>query len=943
MVTAAAPISGLNSELAAERVTLITPNRRLAIFHKRAFDRAQQQAGRMAWPSPDILPYPAWVERIWRNLALRVESGALPHLLDGVQSQLLWEQVIRKSDTVNGLLNIAQTARQAASAWTLVRAWHLLPAMQKFALHDDATMFLAWTEQYQGTCREQHLIDGAVLPDALARLIGDGVDESLQSTRILTAGFDIVTPQQHHLWCTLEEAGIEVRAIELQRQNGPIQRARVAFDAESDELRACAAWARRRLEKNSAQRIAIVVPDLQSQRNRIARELTDALLPGLRAGGMPEPGYGAAFNISLGQPLSDYALVRDALDLLAFSVSPLRPMPFLSVSAMLRSPYIAAAEQEEAARAALDAKLRETATLEIHFTALRKQLANDARLQHMAQACERLLDCLARAAALGVTGTSATARGKTSSSSALSPHDWSRHFGAVLTAWGFPGERPLDSVNYQVMAKFRDALASLATLASVQPCMRVDDALQQLRRIAADTMFQPETGDGNAPIQVLGILESAGQSFDALWVTGLSDDAWPLLARPNPFIPSALQRNAGVPEASAPASLALDRQITAGWLNSANEVVVSYVRPEGSGDESEPDRGASALIRDMPLLAIEVLLGGPVPVDYSTRLQALRAVEAIPDTTLEPLPAPTALRGGATVMRDQAACAFRAFARHRLGAKSLDAPLPGPDALVRGNLLHRVLYLVWEALPDHASFIALNADAIAAIANKAAADAVAEAHARGDADLTGQFAHIERARLSRVACEWLAYERQRPPFTVLERESPKKVGLGGLKMDLRLDRVDQLTDGTHALIDYKTGVASLASWLGDRPDEPQLPLYYHTADMEISALAFAGLKRGKTFGFEGVSVIEGLLPDVVPIENRKGQTTYASWDELTKSWEISLAALAAEFVRGEAVVNPKHGQQTCAQCDLQAICRIAELTREDALDDDPESPPRDNE
>ena len=936
----------LHADIAVERVTLVTPNRRLAAYHKREFDRAQLNGGLKAWPTPDILPFPAFVERTWHGLMLSAEPAARPKLLDTAQSQLLWEQVIRKSDAAlaSGLLNIAQTARQAASAWTLVRAWHLLPAMRKFALHNDAAMFLAWSEQFQKICREQRLIDDAVLPDALAKLLGEGFDESLQTAKILTVGFDIVTPQQHHLWRALEEAGIEVRAIALQRENTPVRRARVAFDAESDELRACAAWARQRLETHSAQRIAIVVPDLQRQRSRIARELTDALLPGARAEGLTDSSRsGALFNISLGQPLSDYALVRDAVELLTFSLVPSRTMPFLAVSALLRSPFVAAAEREETSRAAMDAKLRENATLETDFAALRKQLASDAGLQRAVQGCGRWIECLDRVAAL-VMNT--TARGKAMPSQS-SPHDWSRHFGAVLTAWGFPGERSLDSIDYQVMAKFRDALGSLAALDSVQPRMRVDDALQQFRRIVADTMFQPETAaNGEAPIQVLGILESAGQSFDALWVTGMSDESWPLVARPNSFIPSALQRSAGVPEASASASLELDRRITAGWLNSASEVVVSYVKLEGGDDETEPDRGASALIRDIPFIplsAIEVLLGCKMPVDYAAGLQALRMVEAIPDEPLEPLPSPTALRGGAAVLRDQAACAFRAFARHRLGAWPLAAPQPGPDALARGNLLHRVLYLVWETLPDHAALMGLDADAMAAIADKAAADAAVEARTKGAAGLTGQFAAIERARLSRVACEWLAYERARPPFAVLERESPKTVELGGLKMDLRLDRLDRLADGTHALIDYKTGVASVASWLGDRPDEPQLPLYYRTADTEISALAFAGLKRGKSFGFEGVSAIEGLLPDVMPIENRKGQTTYASWDELTKNWEDSLAALAAEFVHGEATVTPKHGSQTCAQCDLQSVCRIAERTRDSAPDDEAESTVIENE
>jgi ATP-dependent helicase/nuclease subunit B len=154
------------------------------------------------------------------------------------------------------------------------------------------------------------------------------------------------------------------------------------------------------------------------------------------------------------------------------------------------------------------------------------------------------------------------------------------------------------------------------------------------------------------------------------------------------------------------------------------------------------------------------------------------------------------------------------------------------------------------------------------------------------------------------------------------------VEVAGLLMRLQLDRLDRLQDGTHALIDYKTGVAQVKSWIGERPDEPQLPLYFHTAEQEISAMVFARLKRGKTFGFEGVSVTDNVLPNVTPIEHKRGmqERGYVSWDALIEEWEVALQNLAKQFVSGIATVDPKNGGLTCAQCDLQSVCRVAEFT-----------------
>jgi hypothetical protein len=51
---------------------------------------------------------------------------------------------------------------------------------------------------------------------------------------------------------------------------------------------------------------------------------------------------------------------------------------------------------------------------------------------------------------------------------------------------------------------------------------------------------------------------------------------------------------------------------------------------------------------------------------------------------------------------------------------------------------------------------------------------------------------------------------------------------------------------------------------------------------------------------------------------------YTSWDVLTQQWESVLVDLAEDFSRGAAGVNPKNGAITCAQCDLQALCRVSE-------------------
>ena len=109
-----------------------------------------------------------------------------------------------------------------------------------------------------------------------------------------------------------------------------------------------------------------------------------------------------------------------------------------------------------------------------------------------------------------------------------------------------------------------------------------DDALSLLRRIAAETMFQPESPD--APVQVLGSLEAAGLRFDHLWVSGLHDEAWPGAPNPNPFLPLGLQRAAGLPRCSPERELAFATLITERLLASGEDLVLSYPIRDGERD-----------------------------------------------------------------------------------------------------------------------------------------------------------------------------------------------------------------------------------------------------------------------------------------------------------------------------------------------------------------------
>jgi probable DNA repair protein len=288
---------------------------------------------------------------------------------------------------------------------------------------------------------------------------------------------------------------------------------------------------------------------------------------------------------------------------------------------------------------------------------------------------------------------------------------------------------------------------------------------------------------------------------------------------------------------------------------------------------------------------------------YRGLIFAARRSETVPDGRAPALATKTP-RGGTRILSDQAACPFRAFARHRLAAESLEAPVAGPDARARGLLLHTLMKELWSELKGSAG---LRGDCGPAIERAAAA-------AVRDAKLEEPFAALERKRLAKLARDWLEVERERSPFEVVATEDKRKLAVAGLELNGRIDRMDRLEAGGHALIDYKTGRPTPAEWLGERPDDPQLPLYALNAGEDISAVAFAKLKTGDMRNM-GFSEQKDAIPGVKPAKD---------WAALIEGWRKEIESLGAGFASGDARVDPKKQLTTCRYCDLQTLCRVYE-------------------
>src|SRR5688572_15988817 len=125
----------------AAGITVVTPNKRLAQELQKDFDAHQIARGLTVWEAPDILPFGAFVERLWEDALYSDLGEKLPLLLTPAQEQHLWERIVGDS---NFLLKEG-AARQAREAWRLVHQWRVRIGTAT----DDALAFSRWAAEYE--------------------------------------------------------------------------------------------------------------------------------------------------------------------------------------------------------------------------------------------------------------------------------------------------------------------------------------------------------------------------------------------------------------------------------------------------------------------------------------------------------------------------------------------------------------------------------------------------------------------------------------------------------------------------------------------------------------------------------------------------------------------------------------------------------------------------
>ncbi|MBS0417105.1 MAG: PD-(D/E)XK nuclease family protein [Proteobacteria bacterium] len=313
------------------------------------------------------------------------------------------------------------------------------------------------------------------------------------------------------------------------------------------------------------------------------------------------------------------------------------------------------------------------------------------------------------------------------------------------------------------------------------------------------------------------------------------------------------------------------------------------------------------------------------PVDQSSwlaeRIHRSGMLEYLDDSIGIPWPQGQALPAGTRSLELQNLCSFRAYSELRLGSSELGVPEPGVAPDERGQLLHAALQILWRELRDSATLAGHAEPTLDNLIEQSVANAADAVLGRADDNVRSPLLDRECRRTVRLIKRLCALELTREPFRVRDTEFEKTLTVSGAQMNVRIDRLDTLGSGGHAILDYKSGRRTTADWYGERPSHPQLLAYLAALGDEVVAMATVNV-TAREVRFDGIASSGQLLPKVRGVEPPVGDASGDAWQVRRREWMACVERLAASFLAGRALVDPKPG--ACDWCHAVSVCRVSD-------------------
>ncbi len=670
-------------------------------------------------------------------------------------------------------------------------------------------------------------------------------------------GFNILTTQQQILF-----KKHNIKPYKLVRKTINVHQA-LAFATVDEELDAISAYLVAQSTQNPQQKIAVVVPELSKLRPQIIWRLDKAF------------GYHNQFkaqvdkcyNLSLGRSLSDYPLVKSAMNVLQFSYDFYRDVLSKDLCAeILLSPFIITTGSDEY-------------YYRHHFVVnTLPKLSNEFKVRDfltmLPKECPRLYQAI-----------SALEAKFNNFDKYQSYSQWMTLFIDILVSFSWISDLHLSSVEYQCFNKYQQAQLNFNSLDQLTINVSMIVALNHWFDLLQQTIFQPKLK--NQPnIHIIGALEAQGLFFDQIWLMGADSNFLPGIIKNYRFIDSQIAAKFFLPNSSY-SRLSNEASGVYQYLSKiADKFFCSYAKLNDKQQRLPT-----------PFIKFSDVINQPVAIKEP---KALITVTDNYASSLDNLD----ITQGVKTLQYQSQCSFRGFGQ-RLKITTIEDQVLGLSSMQKGVFIHRVLQSIYRAIPNQEELLKVGDLTM-----------LVKSHLNSCLPDNSIFWQLEFSRTLPVIVDFLQREQQRQPFKILATEKRQKVNIDGLTFEVFIDRLDQDQNGNLLMFDYKTKKDLTLKDIGWKNGtavnikESQLPIY--ALNNPIDALVFVQLTSAKT-NYIGCS------KNNIMTEQLGKNSNSEQFAILKNHWQISLDETSRDFQNGKAAVIPQKG--ACDYCNLDSLCR----------------------
>ncbi|MCF6766441.1 PD-(D/E)XK nuclease family protein [Thiotrichales bacterium 19S3-7] len=888
---------------------IITVNSRLAQHLTKAFINYLKEKKHQFIINERIITVEQFFEQLVDSINFsEAKSNKYYFFYNAKQTQQLWQTIIEadqmnKKDDV--FLDVIDAAKEASTAYELYLNWMVDLKNLPYQLeHLDFRRFQNWLAEVEKHCNYHK-----VYPDnsKLAFIIKHLKLTRFPFRRLIFLGFNDYSPNMNQLITRLESFDIDVFQWQLEPLykaiNRPIKTisSKMAkaettlyqFDQTEDELSTTIDKIFEHFYTYPNQRIGVIIPDLHIIRHKVEQIFDECFFSNYNRlaeiNNTDKP-----YTISGGQALAAVPIIKTALTILKLTTT----SKLENLIRIIQSPFTYTKTSSPDRRQQLVDLIKANYFKTTSVISIRADIKLADALNEFKTPLEKLTH------------------------QALEYHSNPLlSIQTKLALFNFPGDQSLSSENYQALEQFYQLFAELKKQSILINQTNAIDIISLLERFASQTIFQGQSNP-NASIFVLGILESSQHYFDQLYVMRMHERLWPAQPKPNTLLPLSLQKIYHTPHSSFERELYYAFNVSHAFFYQCKKLYISYSLFDG-----EMKQNLSPIIANLaPNNQIVEITSSKIEhkrtksIQFKEETLSLKKLEQITDAN-------------SYLYKDFIQCPFKAQMTYRFKLEPLiqfKDPLAAKD---KGSLIHLVMELFWQEIKTQKTLQELTEPTLQSIVQKAIKQAINKNKHLFPLALD-YLKQIESDRIEVLVLRWLKIEKQRQvPFHVLSHEKSSQKQIGLLKTKLRIDRIDQLSDGSLWLIDYKSAqTVNTKGWHNEYLSEPQLPLYAISLDY-TTGIGFAQINGKSTKlsllahyqqHLEHYEIISQPDTDTILQKPKKLFPSYDSWQSLTRYWHKQLFTISNLFTQGQLSITPN---QQCKFCAFEQLCHYQHFKR----------------